>query len=56
MKVNIRKASAEDYDSLFILFDEVDALHRNNLPGRVQKPHPNCFVVKSMDLINPTRP
>lgn len=23
---------------------------------RVQKPHPNCFVVKSMDLINPTRP
>jgi len=37
MKVNIRKASVEDYDSLCSTFDEVDALHRNNLPHIFKK-------------------
>ena len=37
MKVNIRKASAEDYNSLCILFDEVDSLLRNNLPHIFKK-------------------
>ncbi|MBN1453284.1 MAG: GNAT family N-acetyltransferase [Anaerolineales bacterium] len=38
MNTNIRKASAEDYDSLCTLFDKVDALHRNNLPHIFIKP------------------
>lgn len=38
MKVSIRKATAEDYNTLCELFDEVDALHRDNLPQIFQKP------------------
>lgn len=38
MEVSIRKATAEDYDALCDLFDEVDALHRGNLPHIFQKP------------------
>ena len=38
MKVIIRNASTEDYDSLCTLFDEVDSLHRNNLPHIFKKP------------------
>ena len=38
MQANIRKASAEDYDSLCPLFDEVDSLHRANLPHIFKKP------------------
>jgi ribosomal protein S18 acetylase RimI-like enzyme len=37
MKVNIRKAFAEDYDFLCTLFDEVDALHRAKLPHIFKK-------------------
>lgn len=38
MEVSIRKATAEDYSALCDLFDEVDALHRGNLPHLFQKP------------------
>lgn len=38
MKVSIRKANAKDYSALCDLFDEVDALHRDNLPHLFQKP------------------
>jgi len=38
MKTNIRKASAEDYESLCTLFDELDVLHRDNLPHIFKKP------------------
>ena len=38
MQANIRKASAEDYDSLCPLFDEVDSLHRANLTHIFKKP------------------
>jgi len=38
MEVSIRKATVEDYDALCDLFDEVDALHRGNLPHIFQKP------------------
>jgi ribosomal protein S18 acetylase RimI-like enzyme len=39
MEVNIREAIAEDYVALCGLFDEVDALHRSNLPHIFQKPN-----------------
>ena len=39
MEVNIRKATAEDYNALCELFDAVDALHRANLPHLFQKPN-----------------
>jgi hypothetical protein len=39
MEVSIRKATAEDYPALCKLFDEVDALHRGNLPHIFQKPN-----------------
>ena len=39
MEVSIRKATAEDYNALCELFDEVDALHRGNLPHIFQKPN-----------------
>ena len=39
MEVNIRKATAEDYNALCELFDEVDVLHRANLPHLFQKPN-----------------
>jgi hypothetical protein len=38
VEVSIRKATAEDYNALCELFDEVDALHRDNLPHIFQKP------------------
>jgi diamine N-acetyltransferase len=34
----IRKAVPWDYDALCALFDQVDALHRDKLPGMFQKP------------------
>ncbi|MBE7556161.1 MAG: GNAT family N-acetyltransferase [Anaerolineales bacterium] len=39
MEVNIRKATAEDYNALCELFDAVDALHRAHLPHLFQKPN-----------------
>ena len=38
MKTSVRKATADDYNALCDLFDEVDALHRVNLPHRFQQP------------------
>ena len=38
MEVVIREAAADDYAVLCELFDEVDALHRDNLPQIFQKP------------------
>jgi GNAT superfamily N-acetyltransferase len=38
VEVVIREAAAEDYEVLCELFDEVDALHRDNLPRIFQKP------------------
>lgn len=38
MEINVRKATAEDYNALCELFDEGDALHRDNLPHIFQKP------------------
>jgi ribosomal protein S18 acetylase RimI-like enzyme len=38
MEISIRKATADDYKPLRELFDEIDALHRNNLPHIFQKP------------------
>ena len=38
MRVSVRKATADDYNALCDLFDEVDALHRDNLPHRFQQP------------------
>jgi diamine N-acetyltransferase len=39
MEISVRKATAEDYNSLCELFDEIDALHRDNLPHIFQKPN-----------------
>jgi ribosomal protein S18 acetylase RimI-like enzyme len=38
MEISVRKATADDYNSLCELFDEIDALHRDNLPHIFQKP------------------
>jgi ribosomal protein S18 acetylase RimI-like enzyme len=38
MEISVRKATAEDYNFLCELFDEGDALHRDNLPHIFQKP------------------
>jgi ribosomal protein S18 acetylase RimI-like enzyme len=38
MKISVRKATADDYNSLCELFDEIDTLHRDNLPHIFQKP------------------
>ena len=38
MEIRVRKATAGDYNSLCELFDEIDALHRDNLPQIFQKP------------------
>jgi ribosomal protein S18 acetylase RimI-like enzyme len=38
MEINIRKAATNDYNPLCDLFDELDALHRNELPHIFQKP------------------
>jgi len=39
MEISVRKATAEDYNSLCELFNEIDALHRDNLPHIFQKPN-----------------
>jgi len=39
MELSVRKATADDYNSLCELFDEIDALHRQNLPHIFQKPN-----------------
>ena len=38
MEISVRKATADDYNSLCELFNEIDALHRDNLPHIFQKP------------------
>jgi hypothetical protein len=38
MEIGIRKAAVDDYHFLCELFDEVDGLHRDNLPHIFQKP------------------
>lgn len=38
MEMIYRRATTEDYDHLCELFDELDALHRHNLPHLFQKP------------------
>ena len=38
MEAIIRKATAEEYETLYELFDELDALHRSNLPHLFQEP------------------
>jgi ribosomal protein S18 acetylase RimI-like enzyme len=39
MEISVREATADDYNSLCELFDEIDALHRDNLPHIFQKPN-----------------
>jgi ribosomal protein S18 acetylase RimI-like enzyme len=39
VEISIRKATTEDYISLCELIDEVDDLHRGNLPYLFQKPN-----------------
>ena len=38
MEINVRKANSYDYNAICELFDEIDALHRDNLPHLFQKP------------------
>lgn len=38
MKINIRKATPKDYHKLLVLFEEVDKLHRKQLPHIFKKP------------------
>lgn len=38
MEIRVRTATAGDYDPLCELFDEIDALHRGNLPHIFQEP------------------
>ena len=38
MEINVRKATAGDYNSLGELFNEIDALHRDYLPHMFQEP------------------
>jgi ribosomal protein S18 acetylase RimI-like enzyme len=38
MDLHIREAAGSDYDALRALFEEVDSLHRTNLPHIFQKP------------------
>ena len=39
MEISVRKATADDYNSLCELFNEIDTLHRDNLPHIFQKPN-----------------
>jgi diamine N-acetyltransferase len=39
MEISVRKATANDYNSLCELFNEIDDLHRGNLPHIFQKPN-----------------
>ena len=38
MEISIRKATIDDYNAMCELFDEIDALHRDNLPRLFRKP------------------
>jgi ribosomal protein S18 acetylase RimI-like enzyme len=38
MEISVRKATADDYNSVCELFDEIDALHHDHLPHIFQKP------------------
>src|SRR5215216_4407140 len=38
MEIRIRKATADDYNPLCELFDQIDALHCDNLPHLFQRP------------------
>jgi ribosomal protein S18 acetylase RimI-like enzyme len=38
MDVRIRAATPQDYEALLPLFEEIDTLHRQQLPERFQKP------------------
>ena len=38
MEISVRRATVDDYSSVCELFDEMDALHRDNLPRIFQKP------------------
>jgi len=37
MEIRVRDVTASDYENLFDLFDEIDSLHRENLPRRFKK-------------------
>ncbi len=39
MEISVRKATAADYGSVCELFNEMDALHRDNLPHIFQQPN-----------------
>ena len=39
METSIRSATSDDIDDLCELFDEIDALHRDHLPGIFQRPN-----------------
>ncbi|MDH5506864.1 MAG: GNAT family N-acetyltransferase [Anaerolineae bacterium] len=39
MQFSIRSAAPDDYAAMQAIFDEVDALHRENLPHIFRKPH-----------------
>jgi ribosomal protein S18 acetylase RimI-like enzyme len=38
MEISVRKATADDYNNVCELFNEIDALHRDNLPHIFQRP------------------
>ena len=38
LEIIIRQATAEDYDALCVIIDEVDTLHRDRMPHIFQKP------------------
>jgi ribosomal protein S18 acetylase RimI-like enzyme len=38
MDLTVRKATADDYDAVCELFDQVDAMHRGNLPHMFRQP------------------
>jgi ribosomal protein S18 acetylase RimI-like enzyme len=39
MEIGVRKATADDYNAMCELFNEVDALHRDHLPRIFQQPN-----------------
>jgi hypothetical protein len=43
MEVDIRKATDDDHKSFCHLFDEIDTLHRDNLPLIFNKPSAALF-------------
>jgi hypothetical protein len=38
MAIHIRPAKPQDYEALLLLFEDIDALHRQQHPERFQKP------------------